>query len=229
MPLVSSVVVTPQSRVALRRRHDATVGLVTPFPKRVGAQLAVDGTPPAEPSGFALAYARAAESAGARSKQPSAAYVVGGWNVNLLVELRGAPSNFGRRIRGLAERLPALLTVEVEPALPAGPGQQQRRLSSERAAELVSDYQAGASIKSLVRKYGVHNMTVKAHLLRAGIVVDSWTRIDPALQAEIVRLYLNGKTMAGVAQLVGVSEPTVARVLRVQGVPSRLRGRRNYG
>jgi len=82
-------VVTPQSRVALRRRHDATVGLVTPFPKRVGAQLAVDGTPPAEPSGFALAYARAAESAGARSKQPSAAYVVGGWNVNLLVELRG--------------------------------------------------------------------------------------------------------------------------------------------
>jgi len=93
VPLVSSVVVTPQSRVALRRRHDATVGLVTPFPKRVGAQLAVDGTPPAEPSGFALAYARAAESAGARSKQPSAAYVVGGWNVNLLVELLSQYSN----------------------------------------------------------------------------------------------------------------------------------------
>jgi len=150
--------------------------------------------------------------------------------IRTLVELRGAPSNFGCRIRGLAERLPALLTLEVEPTLPAGPGQQQqRRLSSERAAELVGDYQAGASIKSLVRKYGVHNMTVKAHLLRAGIVVDSWTRIDPALQAEIVRLYLNGKTMAGVAQLVGASEPTVARVLRVQGVPSRRRGRRIYG
>lgn len=64
-----------------------------PFPKRVGAQLAVDGTPPAEPSGFALAYARAAESAGARSKQPSAAYVVEGWNVNLLVELMARYSN----------------------------------------------------------------------------------------------------------------------------------------
>lgn len=43
-----------------------------------------------------------------------------------------------------------------------------------------------------------------------------------------MRPYLSGKTMVGVAQLVGVSEPTVARVLRVQGVPSRRRGQRNY-
>lgn len=67
-------------------------------------------------------------------------------------------------------------------------------------------------------------MTVKAHLLRAGIVVDSWMQVDPVLQAEIFRLYLNGTTMAGVAQVVGDSEPSVSRVLRVQGVPSRRRG-----
>jgi len=114
--------------------------------------------------------------------------------------------------------------LEVEPAPPASTTQQQRRLSSEQAANLVSDYQAGASIKSLVRKYGVHNMTVKAHLLRAGIVVPSFMQIDPVLRVEVVRLYLSGKTMVDVAQLVGVSEPTVARVLRVQGVPSRRRG-----
>ncbi len=67
-------------------------------------------------------------------------------------------------------------------------------------------------------------MTVKAHLLRAGIVVPSFMQIDPVLRVEVVRLYLSGKTMVDVAQLVGVSEPTVARVLRVQGVPSRRRG-----
>ncbi len=56
-------------------------------------------------------------------------------------------------------------------------------------------------------------------------MVDSWMQIDPVMQTEVVRLYLSGKTMADVAQLVEVSEPTVARLLRVQGVASRSRGR----
>ncbi len=185
-----------------------------PFPKRVGAQLAVDGTPPAEPSGFALAYARAAESAGARSKQPSAAYVVEGWDINLLVDLTSLPS----------KHLTALVNISVvsqrrslEPISALQPDRGRRLSPAEQVAVLVA-YQAGNSMAALAVRYGVRRSTISELLRRGGSPPRVERAISPSEVDNAVHLYAQGLSLVRVGVQLEYNAETIRKQLKRRGV-----------
>lgn len=82
---------------------------------------------------------------------------------------RGTSSHRKKRLARLAAGLPGLLGVAPQPQQIVERQRQPHRLSPDQVDQSVADYQAGVSFKALARKYAVHTMTVKAHLLRSGI------------------------------------------------------------
>lgn len=85
------------------------------------------------------------------------------------------------------------------------------------AAAAVAEYQAGASIASLARRYRVHPQRIRAALADAGItkrphggqLADHWT--DPAFVARVNDLLDGGMSQAAVAREVGVHQRQVQR------------------
>jgi DNA-binding CsgD family transcriptional regulator len=139
----------------------------------------------------------------------------------ILVVLRGSRSNFLALLRRLGKDLPDLLEaspppVEQSPVIK----QHQRRLPPEEVAGLVAEYRAGDTMTLLAERYGVHPMTVTAHLKRAGLDLTpkrmSESEIDDAVQ-----LYTAGWSLERIADRLGVTAMTVQRRLVARGLPRR--------
>jgi predicted transcriptional regulator len=103
---------------------------------------------------------------------------------------------------------------------PAVIKQHQRRLPPGEVARLVAEYRAGNTMTVLAERYGVHPMTVTAHLKGAGIDLTpkrmSESEIDKA-----VYLYTAGWTLERIADRLGVTAMTVQRRLVARGIPRR--------
>ena len=81
-------------------------------------------------------------------------------------------------------------------------------------------YEAGESANALAAEFEVDRRTLLAHLRRAGVEVRYRVigRIDVA---EAARLYVEGSSLASVAEHCGVSAGSVSKALRSAGLATR--------
>lgn len=100
----------------------------------------------------------------------------------------------------------------------------QRRLSPTDIDDLISTYQAGATISQLAVDLGIHRTTVAAHLDRLGVPrhgeQSAWD--DDSLK-EAAELYAAGLSLADVGDQFGIDAQTVANRFRRAGVAVRAR------
>ena len=101
----------------------------------------------------------------------------------------------------------------------------QRRLEPDQAAELVTAYQQGITVRELAARYLINRTTVLGHLRRQGVPKRHPEPVADGDADRAVRLYSAGASIAAVAQELRVAPTTVRRVLRKAGVELRPRGR----
>ena len=100
----------------------------------------------------------------------------------------------------------------------------QRRLSPADIDDLISTYQAGATISQLANEFGIHRTTVTGHLDRNGIPRHhDQTVWDDGLLRQAAKLYATGLSLADVADQFGIDAQTVANRFRRAGVSVRPR------
>ncbi len=133
--------------------------------------------------------------------------------------LTGASSKFLTQLRRLATALPDLQLVAETPAA-ALTRQAQRRLAPNQIAELVAEYQAGADMRELAGRWGVHRTTVAGHLRRAGAELRRQGLSDEQL-SEAVRLYGEGWSLQRLSERYGCDAETVRARLKKRNVVRR--------
>lgn len=105
------------------------------------------------------------------------------------------------------------------------PAKSQTRLTPERRAALVLDYEAGMPVKAISANYGVHRSTVPALVRRAGAEVRV-AGLDAEERARASALYGSGMTLAQVARHMGIGDEAVRQAVLDEGGQLRARGRR---
>jgi hypothetical protein len=98
--------------------------------------------------------------------------------------------------------------------------QAQVRLDPQRAKSLAAAYRAGEAINELAARFGVHRITVTAHLQRLGVELRQKGLSDEQV-AEACRLYPAGWSLARLGERYGVKDMTVRRYLLLSGVVMR--------
>ena len=114
------------------------------------------------------------------------------------------PSDQGERLRQVLEIVPS----HSPRAVLRTPKRVCRRLEPVKVSELVTAYQAGASVAELTKRYQIDRSTVMSHLDRAGIP-RRWKKLQPVDVQEAKRLYASGLSLAKVAEHFGVYASTV--------------------
>jgi hypothetical protein len=124
------------------------------------------------------------------------------------------------------EALEALLRKLPDTAEPARPpierpkSRRARQLGADQVQELISGYQAGATVYELGDRFGIERRTVSSILHRHGVPMRrrglSSDQVDDA-----IHLYNLGWSLARVGQHLGVDHTTVLTKLRQRGIPTR--------
>jgi DNA-binding IclR family transcriptional regulator len=84
---------------------------------------------------------------------------------------------------------------------------------------LAEEYEAGVSAAELARKYRMHKATVWRHLARAGVETGKHALANnERLIIEITALREAGLTLRQIAAQVGVSHPSVLRLLSAANI-----------
>ena len=100
----------------------------------------------------------------------------------------------------------------------------QTRLTAERRAALVADYEVGMPVKAIAAKYRVHRGTIPGLVSRAGGRLRTPGLGDDGRRRAIV-LYEAGLTLAEVAERLDVDPKTVRVAIVADGGTIRPRGR----
>lgn len=96
------------------------------------------------------------------------------------------------------------------------------KLRPDEIVALVGEYEGGATVRSLGRRFSVHEQTVRAHLRRAGVVLRPVRALTAEQELEVVRLYVDQQlTLDQVGDKLGVGAATVRKVLVRRGVERR--------
>jgi AraC-like DNA-binding protein len=101
----------------------------------------------------------------------------------------------------------------------------QRRLTDSDIDALVAAYQAGSTIDTLARVFGVHRTAVMTHLERREVPRRTPRKLRDQVVADAARRYTSGATLGEIALQLDVAPSTLARELRLAGTPIRRRGR----
>jgi hypothetical protein len=136
------------------------------------------------------------------------------------VELVSGYSKHLSDLEALAELVAEIRSRPPRKPKPVQPKQAQNRLNAEEAKQLVTEYQAGATIHGLARQFNVRRETVRGHLRRHGVERRPHG-FAAASTKEAVRLYGDGWTLARLGHTYGVDPRTVATALRQAGVQIR--------
>ena len=106
----------------------------------------------------------------------------------------------------------------------------QRRLGPAEIDTIVSDYQAGRSLRAIAKRVGVHHHTVAAHLQRHGIARRlSQRKMTDIDVDEASRRYEAGDSLATLASIFNVDPATIRHELRQTATTIRpRRGRPQY-
>ncbi len=94
------------------------------------------------------------------------------------------------------------------------------RLTEPQLEQLVRDYEAGLNMRPLTRKYGIHRLTVAAHLRRAGVELRYQGLTDDQVVAA-AQLYQGGWSLQRLAERYDCTAETVRQALKAQGVVMR--------
>lgn len=96
-------------------------------------------------------------------------------------------------------------------------------LSPDQQQTLVYLYESGASTYELAARFSIRRDQVTTYLKRAGVTLRLGPQValDEAAERRAATLYRDGLSMRAVARQMGVSDNTVLKALRAQGVPSR--------
>ncbi|WP_091112618.1 helix-turn-helix domain-containing protein [Geodermatophilus dictyosporus] len=89
----------------------------------------------------------------------------------------------------------------------------QRRLTADQVTALVRAYEAGADMKALAARWGMHRATVAAQLRRAGVELRR-QGLPPDRLQEAVRLYGEGWSCQRLAERYGCDDETVRQTLK---------------
>ena len=103
-------------------------------------------------------------------------------------------------------------------------GKPQTRLTPERRAALVADYEAGMPVRTTAANYGVHRGTIPTLVRRAGAVV-RFAGMRDEERERASALYEGGMTLKQVAQLLGIGCEAVRQAVVDGGGTIRTRGR----
>jgi DNA-binding CsgD family transcriptional regulator len=138
------------------------------------------------------------------------------------IEALTRPTYQTKRLLDLAQAWP---DAPVPSKLRSSSPRTARQLCPTEVDELVTAYQAGATVYDLATRFEVHRNTIAGHLRTRGIN----TR-PPALTTEqaqeAANLYRSGQSLAKVAAKYDISPHGVSNYLRAAGV--RLRGRHEH-
>jgi DNA-binding NarL/FixJ family response regulator len=137
------------------------------------------------------------------------------------VEVIGRYSNHSdqvERIQDILEMVPSGL--QRAPLRP--PKQVHRRLSPTEVDDLVTQYQAGETVKYLAARHNIHRYTVSSILDRQH-VPRRRSGIPSERLHEVVSAYLAGASLAVIGAEMFVDPATVSRALRQAGVSIRPR------
>lgn len=93
-------------------------------------------------------------------------------------------------------------------------------LLGKDVTRLVRDYERGATVSELVKKYGIHRATVRTHLTRAGIAPRDRVPDDPNGD-DYLRLYNQGIGLTTIARRNGTTPSKVRTQLIKRGVDLR--------
>jgi len=101
--------------------------------------------------------------------------------------------------------------------------QQQKRLSEDEVAQIITAYQGGMSANVLAREYGCNRKAICDHLKKHGVkVTRNRIRSEESVR-NIVALYESGIMIEVIADQYDVSQSTINRLLRENGVKIRSR------
>ncbi|MGS2809289.1 hypothetical protein [Nocardia sp. MW-W600-9] len=98
---------------------------------------------------------------------------------------------------------------------------QNKRLLPVDVQKLVAQYEAGASIASLAREFGVHPQTVDTHLKRQGVEKRGAFRLSRQQNEMAVKLYADGWSTIEIAKEFGISTNAARLTLIRAGVTLR--------
>ena len=97
--------------------------------------------------------------------------------------------------------------------------QPHRQLSDEEIQQIVQKYGTGKSTYVLADEYGCHRRTICSALKDAGVIVSNKaTTRDAGLTENVLRLHNNHIRVVDIGKKLGISESTVRRILRENGV-----------
>ncbi len=122
-------------------------------------------------------------------------------------------------LRHLASKLPDAAAPMVEREPRAMPG-IARRLKDTEVSELVSAYEAGATVYQLAEQFRINRRTVSKTLKRQGVET-RWQRLTEADVDEAEYLYAQGWSLARIGERLSVSDGTVHYRLKKRGVQMR--------
>lgn len=106
---------------------------------------------------------------------------------------------------------------------------ENRKLSPGEVTELVAAYEAGATQAELTQRFGLHEQTVRAHLLRQGVTIRPQRKLTDAQEDEVVRLYVEERwTLVELAGHFHMGRTAMRDVLVRRGVERRGRKRRVF-
>ncbi len=101
--------------------------------------------------------------------------------------------------------------------------QHKHRLSNNEITEMIRLYKTGKTVYELAEKYGCHRVTVSNILKRNGVAVSVEKSIKLFNPIEAADLYLAGMKSKDIGIRLGVSEQTIRKCLKKQGIKIRTR------
>lgn len=144
---------------------------------------------------------------------------------------RPALKTFIRRVlKGSERRGPRSRTPERHDSrgvVAKNAAKSQTRLTPERRAELVADYEAGMPVRMIAAKYAVHRGTVPTLVTKDGARLRT-SGLSLTGRAHAASLYAEGLTLREVAERLGVDEKTVRNAVVEERGLIRPRGRRPH-
>jgi lambda repressor-like predicted transcriptional regulator len=98
--------------------------------------------------------------------------------------------------------------------------QQARQLDADRVTELITGYQAGATVYELAARFGIERRTV-SNILHRHEVPMRRRGLSPDQVDTAIHLYKLGWSLARVGNHLNVNHTTVLAALRRRGIPTR--------
>jgi lambda repressor-like predicted transcriptional regulator len=133
------------------------------------------------------------------------------------VELGGPYCNPNTQV----EALETLIQKRPDPTPVERPKPKRaRQLGADRVAELITGYQAGATVYELATRFGIERRTVSNILHRHGVPMRR-RGLSPDQVDTAIHLYKLGWSLARVGNHLGVDHTTILTALRRHGIPTR--------